>query len=124
MQLRHLQQSLCSRGSNGAPSFAGAGTARATAARTPRRPTLALAAGRSWPKTLQPSTCLGQSSMAAAGANPRGGSPAPRSAARSEPGASSTGLQVGGKLLLESFVESPSSQLRLSLQLVSATVAA
>ncbi|XP_002448678.1 linoleate 9S-lipoxygenase [Sorghum bicolor] len=109
-QLRRSQPSPCHlRGSR----FTGAGL--------PARPMLALgaaAARRSRPETVQLSACH----AAAASAQPR-----PRAVADSALGASSTSVQVRGKLLLQNFFADDGSdsqrQLRLSIQLVSATVA-
>ncbi|CAL5024978.1 unnamed protein product [Urochloa decumbens] len=113
MQLRHGQQTIPCR--RGAPSFTAAGAAAA-------RPVLVLgAAARSRPRKPQPaSVCLGQG---ASGKSPASASPA-RAVTDTALGASAAAaVQVGGKLLLQNFAGADNTQLRLSIQLVSATVA-
>lgn len=87
------------------------------------RPMLALgaAASRSRPSgKLQPSACLGLGHVAPAAAR---GQPRPRAVADSALGASPTSVHVGGKLLLQNFAADSQQRLKLSIQLVSATVA-
>lgn len=104
-QLRHNQPSPCLCGLRAA------------------RPMLALgaAASRSRPAgKLQPSACLGLGHVAPAAAR---GQPRPRAVADSALGASPTSVHVGGKLLLQNFAADSQQRLKLSIQLVSATVA-
>lgn len=104
-QLRHSQPSPCLCGLRAA------------------RPMLALgaAASRSRPAgKLQPSACLGLGHVAPAAAR---GQPRPRAVADSALGASPTSVHVGGKLLLQNFAADSQQRLKLSIQLVSATVA-
>ncbi|KAL6643293.1 hypothetical protein ACP70R_021474 [Stipagrostis hirtigluma subsp. patula] len=87
---------------------------------TSPRPTPALTAAHSRQQKLQLlHRCNG--TVGATGEVPR--PVQPRAVAGVEQGTLSTSVQVRGKLLLQSFIDSSSSQLKLSLQLVSATVA-
>ncbi|KAK3153446.1 hypothetical protein QOZ80_2BG0172990 [Eleusine coracana subsp. coracana] len=106
----------CCRSVHG-PSFPGART-RVTAA--PTAPGLAAAHSRAAGKLLPRTPRLAQD----AGGKPRRWLPI-RAVAGSTDYSSSTGnsIQVEGKLLVLCKVESPNSNLRLSLQLVSATIA-
>ncbi|CAN6293792.1 unnamed protein product [Urochloa humidicola] len=119
MQARPSQTSQCYRAPHAASSFAGTGTARSKATWPATRPGLVLAgAAHSRRRKQQPSsTSLHQTSAAVA-------SEKPHQVAGANLGASPKNtVLVGGKLLLQTFLDCPSNPLRLSFQLVSATVA-
>ncbi|PUZ39139.1 hypothetical protein GQ55_9G260800 [Panicum hallii var. hallii] len=118
MQPLPSQISPCCRASHG-PSFAGAGMARSKAIWPipTHRPALVLAAAHSRRQKQQPSSNSLHQATPAAGEKPH-------HLAGPKLGASPTStVYVGGKLLLQTFLDAPSNQLRLSFQLVSATVA-
>lgn len=116
MQPRPSQSQYCQ--ASLAASFAGAGWARSKAIwPVPTRPALVLAAAHSRRKKQQSGgTSLHKATTTA------GDTSSSRLEARSL-AAQEHRVYVGGKLLLQSFLDSPSNQLRLSFQLVSATVA-
>lgn len=122
MQIHHSPRP-CVRGPH-APSFTGTGApgwtttmlrpAGSLERRDGPRPMLVPSSARSQLKILHPSTSLSH-----------GATTATRAVAGSDVQTSptATSARVQGKLLLQSSVDSPNSPLRLSLQLVSATVA-
>lgn len=119
MHARPSQSQYCQ--ASLAASFAGARWPQSKAIwpPVPTRPALVLAAAHSRRKKQQSggtslheaTTTAGEQSHHAVGSK-LGASPS-----------KSTTVHVGGKLLLQTFLEFPSNQLRLSFQLVSATVA-
>ncbi|CAO2191321.1 unnamed protein product [Urochloa humidicola] len=112
-------QSQCWRASHAA-SFVGAGMARSKAMwpMVPTRPRLVLAAAHSRRQKQQP---CGTSLQKATAADDVGETAHQLVGAQLGASPKST-MYVGGKLLLQNFLDSSSNQLRLSFQLVSATV--
>ncbi|CAL5070506.1 unnamed protein product [Urochloa decumbens] len=106
------QTSPCRRA---APSITAVGASAA-------RPVLALgAAARSRPRKPQPNACVVAQAASSGNKTPAAAAPA---RAVADSAAATTAVQVGGKLLLQNFAaDAANSQLRLSIQLVSATVA-
>ncbi|CAL4941465.1 unnamed protein product [Urochloa decumbens] len=119
MHPRPSQRSQCCWTTHAASSFAGSGIARSKAIwPIPTRPALVLAAAHSRRRKQQPasSTSLRQTGAVA--------SEKPHQVVGAKLGAlPKNTVYVGGKLLLQTFLDSPSNPLRLSFQLVSNTVA-